>query len=137
MTAATTMTSATGKTRRRNRQGFSLIEVLVSVVILSTGIVAVLYSFDASISALAASRDGMRIDLLLRQKLDEVLWKGLPPASGGAFAGSDSEFSWQVSTTPVSASQQPGLNEVVVSAWREEGGGKRQLVTRIRLDRYR
>ncbi len=134
MTTAKTMTSATGRVHDNSR-GFSLIEVLVAIVVLSTGIVAVLYSFDTAVSALAASRDVMRSNLLLQQKLDEISWRGLPHADVGEFSGTDSEFYWKITAAPSHASLRPGLNDITVSVSRGEDGPRQVLVTRIRLDR--
>lgn len=64
--------------------GFTLIEVLITVVILSTGIVLVLQAFQTSATALGAARDAMRATHLLRGMVETIARDGLAavPASG-------------------------------------------------------
>ena len=53
-------------------RGFTLIEVLVALVILSTGIVLVLRAFETALTASVRARDSMLATLLLRDKLSQV-----------------------------------------------------------------
>jgi len=52
--------------------GFTLIEVLVAVVILSIGIVGVLHAYDASIVALGVARDRLWATSLIKDKLADA-----------------------------------------------------------------
>lgn len=52
--------------------GFTLIEVLVALVILSTGIVLVLRAFETALAASERSRDSMIATMLVREKLNQV-----------------------------------------------------------------
>ena len=62
--------------------GFTLIEVLVTVVILSVGIVAILEAFQASLVALGAAQDSLRGTLLAREKMGDVELQCLARKSG-------------------------------------------------------
>jgi type II secretion system protein I len=63
------MPSRCGTARIR---GFTLIEVLVALVILSTGIVLVLGAFEASLSALGRSRDVLLASVMIRERMTEA-----------------------------------------------------------------
>lgn len=52
--------------------GFSLIEVLVAVAILSVGMVAILSSFNVSVTTAAAARDTLAAEWVCEGKLAEV-----------------------------------------------------------------
>lgn len=58
--------------RIREPAAFTLIEVLVTLVILSTGIVLVLQAFETSLVALGDARDNLWGSFLMRQKMTEV-----------------------------------------------------------------
>jgi prepilin-type N-terminal cleavage/methylation domain-containing protein len=86
---------------RGGHGGFTLIEILVTLVILSVGIVLVLEGFQTSIFALGASRDAMRADALLAQLMaqTELTLLAGGNAPGVADQGQDSSSSnyrWSV-----------------------------------------
>ncbi len=56
----------------RSRSGFTLVELLISVVILSIGVVAVLHAFERSLFALGSARDHLWSNLLIREKISEI-----------------------------------------------------------------
>jgi prepilin-type N-terminal cleavage/methylation domain-containing protein len=82
------------------RQGaFTLIEVLVSMVILATGIVLVLRAFETSVVALAEARDALRATCLLESKLagiraEAAAGGGAGSASSGFFDEPYREYAW-------------------------------------------
>ena len=85
--------------RKKSSIGFALIEVLVSLAILSTGLVAVL---TAVLSALDLQKDSAkryRAGLILQEKLGEVT---TVPYRGRYMRGvsPDSLFSWSVNGAP-------------------------------------
>ena len=120
------------------RRGFTLIEVLISVVILSTGIVVVLQGLHSSLSAMDASVEKTRSAILLRSKivesqalaLDGVAPTTLPPR--GVFSSPYDDYLWQLDVIPktspggdpVSGSNPGSFFEVGVSVWRK--GSERQ-----------
>jgi len=127
------MTSPTGKNSLRGPRGFTLIEVLVAIVILSTGIIVVLRAFETSVVALAEARDRMWATMLVGQKLAEAQAYvhehpgALPPSGSGQFGGSYEAFRWQttVGDAPGSISsantacENSTLGYISVAVWRE------------------
>lgn len=92
--------------RRRPRSGFTLVELLVTLVILSTGIVLVLQAFETSMTALSESRDALRASALVQSLVaggELVLRHGGASSSREAEAGLRKqypEYSWDVAVEP-------------------------------------
>lgn len=124
----------TGSERGRDaRCAFSLIEILVSVAILSVGIVLVLEAMHLALASMSAAREILTAGDLCREKLDEIrlaAWDpgSLAPASGqGEFDGPYAGYAWRseirrvqpagVELTPAAASN--ALLEVSVQVRRE------------------
>ena len=85
------------------RSAFTLIEVLVSMVILATGIVLILRSFETSVIALAEARDALRATSLLEEKLAEIrsqtaASRNLSFTSRGSFDEPYQNYSWSVNS---------------------------------------
>lgn len=59
-------------TRPSNRDGFTLIEVLVALVILSTGLVLILEALGGALRALGDGRDALCATLFARDGLDRA-----------------------------------------------------------------
>ena len=84
-----------------NKRGFTLIEVLVSIAILATGIVAVLRAFETSVTGLDEARQGMRIPRLMRGQLEKIRmaivetgdWTEAPE---GVFEAPYADYSWRM-----------------------------------------
>lgn len=109
--------------------GFTLIEVLVALVILSIGIVAVLRSFDTATVALADAREALQATLLAGEKLGE--WKAAaagqaadPPVGAFAetFMGGVWEGSVELDAVSAGAAVTNPLYRVRVQLMR--GGGR-------------
>ncbi len=129
----------------RNRgAGFTLIEVLVTVVILATGIVVVLQAFNVSLSALQASRDVLWGTMLAREKLTEsrlqVLgsFGDMTGLERGRFSDRYRDYSWEqrvVAVPLVHSESEPSdgqLHEITVSVWRGDQLPGESLVTYAR-----
>lgn len=98
--------------------GFTLVELLVSVAILSGGIVLVLQALDSCLVALDASRDSLLSVYLLDEKLAEVRATALTAGMDGMDRSDDfeapfEEYEWvlQKSAEPVAESPS-GSNAV-------------------------
>jgi len=90
-------TTAKGRSRRQ-RQGFTLVEVLVATVILATGLLGALTAFSMATRVSAVSNDDTLLVYLAEEKLTEIQllgWEGLP-ASGarGDFGPAHPEYEW-------------------------------------------
>jgi prepilin-type N-terminal cleavage/methylation domain-containing protein len=123
--------SLTAATKRR--AGFTLVEVLISVVILSTGIVVVLQGLHASLSALDGAVEKTRSAMLLRTKIIEAqaaALDGNDPSSltsSGLFSEPYDAYRWRLSVNKAPAASEVStgshvgdLYEVGVAVWRDE-----------------
>jgi len=86
-----------------SKAGFTLLEVMVAVAILSLGLSVVIHSFSTSLQALDTSLNLSKVALLAQKKLSEIeledfLTEGL---TSGEFEGDYSGFSWQVEIHPL------------------------------------
>ena len=92
-----------GCARDRARQGFTLIEVLVTLVILSTGIVLVLRAFETSLTALGESGETVHSMRLIQRKMSEIESDMLVdeqitgPGGSRSFDPPDDDYRWSVS----------------------------------------
>ncbi|MGQ9660806.1 MAG: type IV pilus modification PilV family protein [Kiritimatiellia bacterium] len=113
---------------------FTLIEVLVAVVILSTGIVLVLRAFDASVVALSEARDTMRAAALLRERIVLTTLDVrsaadyVPPTRSGRFEDPYRDFHWNEEANTVAGSGPTVSYELVETVWRD--GSDRRFTTR-------
>jgi type II secretion system protein I len=126
-----------------NRSGFTLIEVLVAVTILSIGVVAIMQAFSVSLDALRRSHDVVRASDVMREQLAEaemtaILGQKLDPVYQGRETAPEGGMVWQTTVVPVpdaSVSDLPGLKEeiqlqrVLVKVWRDTGGREYQVTT--------
>jgi len=81
----------------KNKRGFLLLEVMVSVAMLSIGIVMVSGSFMNSIKAIDLSEDYFRAGLLFEEKIYEVSNStAVEGLSSGVFADFNNRFSWNM-----------------------------------------
>jgi prepilin-type N-terminal cleavage/methylation domain-containing protein len=83
--------------------GFTLIEILVTLVILSTGIVVVLGALQGSVAALGESRDVLFSSFLIEERLaaiesDLATGGDAPVSESGAFESPFDGFLWSVSS---------------------------------------
>ena len=130
---------------KRSRGGFTLIEVLISVVILATSMVAVLQALHTAIGALDAAVDKTRAAVLVRSKFDVVQQAALASEdisaliSSGEFDEPYSIYRWDMRVNPVRSSFGVGavaedesgrLYEVDVMVWRV-GSGRENLASTL------
>jgi len=119
-------------TRRDSTEisGFTLIEILISVTILAIGIVAVLQAFNGSLSALSASRDAIKANMLAMNKMADLELSAISQgtldsgSSSGAFEGEDDHYRWECGVENISAGITEGdalntLNRIDLAVWRE------------------
>ena len=91
----------------KSKKGFTLIEVLISVIIISIGGIFILQAFAQEVSALAVSRDNIKAILLLKEKMMEIEREigkagnlnGIP--LGGKFSEiKEKDFTWALGLFP-------------------------------------
>lgn len=109
------MTSRTG-----NSRGFTLIEVMVTVVILTLGIMGILRAYAVSLHALGISADYIDAICLSKEKMAEIEMDKMEYAGlregiyRGKFNGRYKGFGWETEILP---SGEKGLNLVNVSVF--------------------
>ena len=81
-----------------NQNGFTLLETLVAVIVLSISIVSIMQLFSANLKALPASELHSNAVFHARAKMEEILLLDavVPGINSGSF---DDIFSWTVSIT--------------------------------------
>lgn len=85
----------TGKARKN--KGFLLLEIMVSVSILSLGVLLILNSFIRPLRAMEFSKDCFRAGLLLDQKVFELYNSNTQEGcSKGVFSDFNEKFSWEM-----------------------------------------
>lgn len=90
--------------------GFTLLEVLVTLVILSTGIVLVLRAFDHAMVALDNARDVMRMSFLAEQHLAAIDVAQRPLEAGyGTCEEPYAGYRWELAVNPVPGADGPLL----------------------------
>ena len=124
------MTSETG-----SNKGFTLVEVLLAVSILSIGIVGVLRGYATSINALGIAQESANAVCLLKEKMLEIEQialeqKGIETGrSSGEFKDDGQEgYSWTLESKPAAIAD---LNEVIITVSHKESPRKFSLVTYV------
>jgi prepilin-type N-terminal cleavage/methylation domain-containing protein len=119
---------------RHGRCGFTLFEVLVTLAILSVGIVLVLSAMSASTAALDESRDVLRMQLLARDLLDRSCAAmsqpgGALPEASGQYRAPFENYRWNLDVAPVlgGGAGSQVLSRVSAAVWRD-GTSRRCVV---------
>ncbi len=117
----------------KNR-GFSLVEVLLAMSILSFGLVGVLRAYEGSVEVLEAGQYTIDMSNLLRMKMAEVEQDilentKLTGASSGRFKGTFADFKWRWSVKPILLEDREGLNELTLTVSHADRPRADSLVT--------
>jgi len=105
----------------RRAAGFTLLEVIVSLVLLAAGLVAVVSAFNVSLAATGAADRRTLATTLLNEKVEELKKEPLLTAgqNEGDFGEDFEDYQWRLE---ISESGTPGLVFVVVTvSWPERG----------------
>lgn len=107
-------------------RGFTLLEVLVSVVILAFGMVAVLSALQSSLSALNETRDAVSAAFLLKDRLESIVVQEKAPPTAFGWTAVDRElgdFEWKldVSEMEKNSGQKPDTCQVQMFVRRRGG----------------
>jgi general secretion pathway protein I len=113
------------------RRGFTLIEVLLAVAVLSLGLIAIVGSFGRSLDAMGSAVSAVEATAAL----EETLWrvKADPEAylrkGEGSVDGYSDQVRWKVESRPEPHGMQRGdpLQHVWVSVGWNEGGSRRSV----------
>ena len=116
------------------KKGFTLIELMLAITILSVGMVGVLRAYSVSVSALEAGQESIEAVYLLKEKMAQVEKDaseegGIPPGRwDGEFDNEFEEFTWELTVRP---GPTRGLNESILTVSRKENSKRFSLVTYV------
>ena len=100
--------------KRRGPRGFTLLEVLISLVIIAVVLITCLRAQNQSIRLYTLSRDMTVATILARQKMGEIEYAEFPELGGeeGDFEDKFPGFTWQktVSMTPFEEARRVDLS---------------------------
>ena len=112
----------------RERQGFTLLEVMVSISILSFGLIFILQAFSRSLNAIRISQNNLQAGMVAEEKMAQLLInpQQTRSATAGNLGGKDKlegfEFNWRLEWA--SADDYKDLNKTLSYIhWRQ---GKRK-----------
>ncbi len=121
------------RTRFFNSSGFSLIEVMIAMLILSGAMIALSQSWSGSLFSFRKAQSVNTIVSLLKKKTTEleIKYKGLsfneiPKDEAGGFDQGYEDFTWQSETQDL---EFPDLSQVLIS---KEGGANEMLLTVVK-----
>lgn len=108
----------------QQNNGLTLIEVLVALVILSTGIVLILHVFNTSLFSAREATENSRVQMLLREKASEIHFYMRENGDmsqlsrSGIFPPPFHEFAWRLAIVPVQSVETINLeNALKVWEW--------------------
>lgn len=117
---------------RTGNRGFTLIEIMLAVVILSFGLVLVLRSFATALDGITRSENVKAASYLLEEKMEEIKEKAKEEdgikrgASSGQFTVlTPRRCEWSLEVVPSGVDED--LNEVKLEISWQEGKSKRSL----------
>lgn len=84
---------------RQNKRGFSLVEILISLLILGVGIVISFNLFPLSWQSLAYSRKLNEVSMLAQKKLEEL--KSEDNLSPSRMFGKEKDLDWNLTAQPL------------------------------------
>jgi len=99
--------------------GFTLLEVMIALAILSGVIIIALVSYNYHLSLAARNRDRVVATLLGRERIDEIELFGPPRKKSGDFGERLPRFTWQFTTTKETRIE--GLDILEVTVFWEKG----------------
>ncbi|MCM8781066.1 MAG: prepilin-type N-terminal cleavage/methylation domain-containing protein [Candidatus Omnitrophica bacterium] len=94
------------------KKGFTLTEILISLLILGLGIAAVFNLFPLGFQSLTYSRRLGEVSLLAHKKLEEFKTQGLPLQ--GQMSGREGDLTWRVSSRSLRVSEVVEVTSVVL-----------------------
>lgn len=102
----------------RNSRGFLLFEVVISIVLITAGLLFIMRSYSSSKNSIQRSTEVFRTSLLLEGKMWEFEEKGLieEGSKEGDFAENE-EYSWQAEVIRM---EDSNLNQVTLAVFRKK-----------------
>jgi len=118
---------------RKGRRGLTLLEVLVSVILLATGLLGALEVVAHCAVTTAAVEDRARGLMFVRSKMDEILKEPVLQTGSDRGEGVDTstDYDWQATIEP---SSHPGLYVIMLTARHRKSGSTVTLTALRRPD---
>lgn len=98
------------------RQGFTLLEVMISLAIMATVILTLLGSVNYHLGVISDERDNTTFTLLARARMAELEQSPLQQKSEGSFAPIHPELKWKAE---LFTTQLPALQKLVLKVSRD------------------
>lgn len=115
----------------KNEKGYLLFEVILSVAILSLGLVMLVRCFTTPLKAVKVSENHLKAALLLEEKMEELQTQSQShsEAESGTFPDYSEKFKWRVETSrDVNASwDNDKLIEAKLTVFWQEGKKERSI----------
>lgn len=106
-------------------RGFTILEVVMALLILSIGLLALLRAIPVGLQASGLGHDTTVAALLAQEKLEEARYSTWPPTSGttsGSFTSPNDNFEWEMTVTSIAPTTY--LREISLSVfWPADAGG--------------
>jgi len=106
-----------------NSSGFTLIEALVAVTLLSIGIISIFGVYHAGLTAIGAADNSLRADILFREQMDRFLSGDTMEASMGD-TGGERPLVWRLDVKPVSRAVSGNLREITMTVTDKDGASR-------------
>lgn len=92
-------------------KGFSLLEVLVALAIMSGVVMTVIVSFNYHLGVVVSDKEETAAVLLARAKIDDPAFVTLPPGKGN-FAPDRADITWEKS---LAETELPGVQRLILT----------------------
>lgn len=80
-------------------RGFTLVEILISLLILGLGLIALFNIFPLGLQSITYSRKLNEVSIFAQKKLEEMKSQG--QIEDGASSGKEGDLNWQVTASPL------------------------------------
>ena len=114
--------------KKHRKGGFMLLEVILSVIIISSAALFIIRSYSTSLRAADLAHRLTKACLLLDEKLATVDMQGSieEGESLGSFEGEE-YYDWSISSSPLDATETPKINAVYAEVTYQKGTQKRSV----------